>query len=353
MAEGIPALRFPLLDQVKWTPSPAASLFPDIGDSPVFLFLSNVAFSSTAEEGGYQSLRLGTPSGGVEFGVACALGFPGPGILQGWVRATPNADFYIDGNYFFEGTEWGPFRAFVRPGRSPVVWNYSGYPYPGTPDPAIFLSRLRFEPSPSISLAEALGYTGPWRFSPAMPWTGVEGGVGPNAYHSALSGGGAAFAPGWLETEVTGPALLTFLITGEGTSWGLSPGGSRQPWAEEPFPSNTARRGLHIPEGAHIVRWEDTKGDASLAEVRVLPLPGGLSVIQPPSGTHLLLRVPRPRGFADEDIYLEHSSTPSPRWWNRLWYPVIESTDAAGITFRVSPVNFGARQFYRAVFKIN
>ena len=355
-AEGRTGLRLPLLDQVGWTPLPAPPLRAALGGAPDWIFTAEAGRATDVIENEFPAVRLSLPNAPSAGDTALrgAAGFTGPGRVVFLLKNTPNATLGIGGEYYRGLGGWMPVSVFLRPGVRSTEWAVTGRSDAADPEPTVWLSRLTFEPSSPLSLPAALGYAGPWRTSAHAPWTGLATGAWPTNTPSALSGGGTAAVPGWLETEVTGPALLSFLTTGQGISWGLTDGGPRGSWDFTYPASAPVRRALLVPPGRHTIRWEDNKGDSGVSEVALRPMAGVLTVSRASGETGaLLLRIPRPEGWEITDIFLQRADQPGQGGvWIRDDSATLESSDAATVVFRVSPEPNAPRRFYRAAYRV-
>ena len=104
-----------------------------------------------------------------------------------------------------------------------------------------------------------------------------------------------AEAESWLETDVTGPAILRCVT--DGTR--VSVDGERVPPSR--WPTYTQGQTIMIPPGAHTVRWESVSRYAWLGAVTRRALAGQVEVTFSPPST-LIVTVPLPEGFDPRNV---------------------------------------------------
>jgi hypothetical protein len=349
LATGQDAWRLAALDKIGWTPWPAAPRLLALDGLTAPVIATDESFAIVRNDvthDGSDALRLlrapGVYSG--QSSSSLATWVEGPGHLYYWWRATSGAKLAINGAETTAATvdgEWKRGIHFVPPGWRRQSWSILNNNFSAN-DPEVFLDELSFIPSLPIALDIALPGAAPWRTSTEAPWTGLPADF-------VLSTTPAAHAPlapsSWLETDISGPAVVAFTAFGERLIWLVDgvPTGSASSRRSTPL-----RATVFVPPGRHTLRWHNREATpASLAETSVHPLDGDLSMAV--ATDTVLIRVPRPAGFTDAQISLQYADSLESGYWLSDFSSQVHHTEPTAVTFSLQMPSDSTR-FWRAAY---
>lgn len=205
-------------------------------------------------------------------GSALQTSVTGPAKVHFWWRkdGPGMVHFRMDGRNIAslaEENAWQESTVVVPPGRHIFQWSTFKNHY-FERRAAIWVDDFRVEAVPVITLGEALNAPGlPWRTSPDSPWEIAwrslpEGGEEPAVISAATPGEST-----WIETDVTGPAVLSFLYLDD--SYGFSQGNLLIdgepviPLRGASWPADAVPVRFPIPAGTHTLRWQWDVGNSS------------------------------------------------------------------------------------------
>ena len=236
---------------------------------------------------------------------------------------------------------WTQVTVDVPPGVVPVTF-VANYDYNAEAQRhAAWIDAVRLTAT-STPLDVALGTPGrAWRTSAGNPWSGIAttGGILRASPGAAATGG----TP-WLETDIAGPAVITF--TAGGTLQLLLDG--NRAVVVNPFSQSPAVRTFFVPKGLHTVRWEhsiSTNPYPYLSGVAVAAM--SAEPVLAMNGSELTLTIPRPAGFPDSRIRME--GTGSSGAFSVLATTTVR-TNAQELVLRAAVQPGQGRYFVRAAF---
>lgn len=268
------------LQEVSWVPSPGVDPIADALDAPQLPWLipgdiNGLERQTTVTLDGSDALRMTAQTAQTFYTV-----LPGPGSCSWSVRGTGQLAYAAggparDGIWTPKSAVWykqpGP-RAVPEPRR--VAVGYGPISFTGAPGELI-IDQFQFVPD-TLTLAEAMDVPGQvWTTSttPAcLPFRGILASDGTDA---VTAWGPAA----WLETQVTGPAEVSFQALGAQVVLSLNGaaiwrGRPDQPFSELPPPWTTGR--IALPAGVHTLRWSlAAAGAFGVDAFQVTPITGG------------------------------------------------------------------------------
>jgi hypothetical protein len=328
-----------LVDDVRWLaagPPPAAAaldffataLYADGGWST----------DSAVHTDGVDSLRM-EPVDGYP-GNSIAMLVNGPALLTLKTRSVDALLRLSTAGHEVQSSsnEWTTLTVYVASGWRPVYLNSSAIYAPGVPQRASWVDAVKVTSS-AIPLAEALRTPGRvWLTNPANPWGGTNG--------SATAGPANPNAVSWLETTVTGPAVVSFAVSGY---LELLMNGSLHSTVNSETDYGYRGRRIWVPPGTHTLRWSDSLNSrqlVSLIAVHVSAMSAAPSLSRVGDTVHFT--IPRPAGYTDSNIQIE-SSTALTGGFYPAYGTTVRSNDAElVISLPISPGT--PRLFVRAKF---
>jgi hypothetical protein len=150
----------------------------------------------------------------------------------------------------------------------------------------------------------------------------------------------------WLETTLTGPAVVDFTAAGFLDLWLDGALFSRVNYPYE----SAARRSVWIPRGEHTLRWLRSGYSPVLpwlASFSAASMNGEPTLKQ--ENGQWLYTVPRPAGFADSRVSLESGTSPASLYSFTNF--TVERSNPDEIVFRIQPDVGAAKFFLRAKFR--
>ena len=337
-----------LVDQVLWTPEVGPPLALALDLQPTILqasALGGIGLDGSIHSDGTDSLRLAAFSPGDT-----------SGFLGMWIAGPANVTFRtrsVHGSLVVQGeevsgqqfaqTEWTNGGVLVPPGmRRLQFFPRANHNAPSSPFSWIDALTIT---STAISLAEGLAAQAwTWRTNPANPWSGISAsGTLPSRVSPGLTDTADS---SWLETTLTGPAVVEFTAAGFLDLW-LD--GELFSKVNYPYEA-AARRSVWVPGGEHTLRW--LRSDYSpvipwLASFSAASMKGGPTLKQ--ENGIWLYTVPRPAGFADSRVSLESGTSPAAMYFFSNF--TVERSTPDEIVFRIQPDVGAAKFFLRAKFR--
>ncbi|MES2468037.1 MAG: hypothetical protein V4675_12095 [Verrucomicrobiota bacterium] len=337
-----------LVDQVLWNPEAVPPLAPAL-DVPPTIFqasaLGGIGLDAVIHSDGTDSLRLAASSPGDTSGFL-GMWIAGPASVTFRTRSV-HGSLVVQGEEAstqqFVQTEWTNGGVLVPPGmRRLQFFPRANYDVPA--EPFSWIDALTIT-STAIPLADGLtaqGWT--WRTNPANPWSGISASgtlpprVSPGLMDTADSS--------WLETTLTGPAVVEFTAAGFLDLW-LD--GALFSKVNYPY-ETAARRSVWIPRGEHALRWLRSEYSPVLpwlASFSAASMNGEPTLKQ--ENGQWLYTVPRPAGFADSRVSLESGTSPASLY--SFINFTVERSNPDEIVFRIQPDVGAAKFFLRAKFR--
>lgn len=299
-----------LLDEAVWTPAAAPPISAALDFTAVAVHSAGAIWSidDTITSDGVDALRIEQDLTDYFNAMSrpVTLWVDGPAILTLKARCE-EAILKVSsetGTASAFSTNWTTVEVTVPPGRRGVELvshpsaNYFASPRISRVD-AVTLTPT------AVPLAQVLSNSGlVWTTNPANPWNGIAAGAGLPL--RAGSGPADAAEISWLETSVTGPAVVVFDMMGQA---GILMDGV--PYSAVAGNSNgtPARRSTWVPPGPHTLRWIASSG--AIAAVSRVPI-AGLPSLTLTGGTPVFT-VPLPAG-SGVSTQIETAVSPSGPW---------------------------------------
>ena len=207
---------------------------------------------------------------GVDGGKALQTVVTGPALVRfWWYKDGPGMVFLqLDGRNIAELTDedtWQEITAAIPAGSHVLKWTrFKNHFF--EPRPSFAVDEVRFETLPEgLTLGEVLDAPAlTWRTSESAPWEFAWRQSQQGAPELAAISPAAPGETTWIETDVTGPAVLSFLFLED--TFGLSEGSLLvdgvpvHPLRGSTWPDDAAPVRWPIPAGPHTIRWHWTAG---------------------------------------------------------------------------------------------
>ncbi|MCW1883884.1 hypothetical protein OKA04_04040 [Luteolibacter flavescens] len=170
--------------------------------------------------------------------------------------------------------EWQEVTLAIPPGDHILRWaTFKNHYF--EPRPSLHVDDFRIESLPtSLTLAEVLKAPSlPWRTSTSAPWEHAWRGLPGGGYELAAISPAPEAGTTWIETDVTGPAVLSFVYLddtfGLGSGKLIVNGEPVMPLAGATWPDDAIPVRWPLPAGTHTIRWEWTPGGTPLGSTRM------------------------------------------------------------------------------------
>jgi hypothetical protein len=157
-------------------------------------------------------------------------------------------------------------------------------------------------------------------------------------------------SPSWLETTISGPAVVTFVAHGH---LQLLMNGTRVAEINAALTEGGWRHAVWVPPGNVTLRWEDSLNSQRLpylSAVIVSAMSAAPSIAR--DGDSILFTVPRPAGIPDSRIVIEWGDHPNSLYHSSNSTPsVVVRTSAQELVVRLPVEGGNSRLFVRAKFR--
>lgn len=305
-----------VLDQVRWNPAAQPATSDALDLPPSNIHWHNIGWDHAPGEGraGGDALRFGIP-GTYAHLTDLSLQIEGPAMVSFYAKTGPSCrlQFRADNDprvVITTENAWQQFHIQIPPGKRTLNFLPSSSTSQPAAENSVWIDEVLITPNelPLATVLNANSAALTWTTNPANPWQGIDR-IGQSDLVAA--GPEQDEELSWLESQVQGPAVVKFLARGQGLS-------SNQPGlrvlvdgTQSTAVASASQKWviLYFPMGEHTLRLEAVAGFRNLtpeiSAFNYAPM-AGEPTIRMING-NVELTVPRPTGFADDQISMNLS----------------------------------------------